>query len=144
MRSLSLYCHRCWSSLLRFASPPLCLRFALSSCLPLYTRCFGRHRSFVKTPSKINLQETSYVAMAVNENQSHRHGPPYTVFIEGNVGSGKTTFLEHFSDCPNVYLAREPVHKWQDVRGHNFLVSTEFHYESLTINNTITNNFSCR
>lgn len=48
---------------------------------------------------------------------------PYTVFIEGNVGSGKTTFLEQFADCPNVYTAKEPLHKWQDVRGHNFLVS---------------------
>lgn len=46
---------------------------------------------------------------------------PYTVFVEGNVGSGKTTFLEQFADCPNVFLAKEPVHKWQDVRGHNFL-----------------------
>lgn len=58
--------------------------------------------------------------MAVNEHCSR----PYTVFVEGNVGSGKTTFLEQFVDCPNVYLAKEPVHKWQDVRGHNFLVST--------------------
>lgn len=58
--------------------------------------------------------------MAVNEYGSR----PYTVFVEGNVGSGKTTFLEQFADCPNVYLAKEPVHKWQDVRGHNFLVST--------------------
>nr|BAH71153.1 ACYPI006573 [Acyrthosiphon pisum] len=55
--------------------------------------------------------------MAVNEYGSR----PYTVFVEGNVGSGKTTFLEQFADCPNVYLAKEPVHKWQDVRGHNFL-----------------------
>ncbi|XP_060866928.1 deoxynucleoside kinase-like [Metopolophium dirhodum] len=55
--------------------------------------------------------------MAVNECGSR----PYTVFVEGNVGSGKTTFLEQFADCPNVYLAKEPVHKWQDVRGHNFL-----------------------
>jgi len=57
--------------------------------------------------------------MAVNKYCSR----PYTVFVEGNVGSGKTTFLEQFADCPNVFLAKEPVHKWQDVRGHNFLVS---------------------
>jgi predicted ATPase len=49
--------------------------------------------------------------------------PPYAVFIEGNVGSGKTTFLEHFASCPNVFLAKEPVHIWQNVNGHNFLVS---------------------
>lgn len=52
-----------------------------------------------------------------------RTARPYTVFIEGNVGSGKTTFLEHFADCPNVYAVKEPLHKWQNVRGHNFLVS---------------------
>jgi len=66
--------------------------------------------------------------MAVNEYRSR----PYTVFVEGNVGSGKTTFLEQFADCPNVYLAKEPVHKWQDVRGHNFLVSTSSSSRRLT------------
>ncbi|XP_026822340.1 deoxynucleoside kinase-like [Rhopalosiphum maidis] len=55
--------------------------------------------------------------MAVNEYCNR----PYTVFVEGNVGSGKTTFLEQFAECPNVYLVKEPVHKWQDVQGHNFL-----------------------
>lgn len=58
--------------------------------------------------------------MASSANGTGR--PPYTVFIEGNVGSGKTTFLEHFASCPNVFLAKEPVHVWQNVRGHNFLV----------------------
>ncbi|XP_060853434.1 deoxynucleoside kinase-like isoform X1 [Rhopalosiphum padi] len=57
--------------------------------------------------------------MAINEYCNR----PYTVFVEGNVGSGKTTFLEQFADCPNVYLVKEPVHKWQDVQGHNFLFS---------------------
>lgn len=54
--------------------------------------------------------------------EGQHRSPPYTVFIEGNVGSGKTTFLEQFADCPNVFTAKEPVNKWQDVCGHNFLV----------------------
>ncbi|VVC38824.1 P-loop containing nucleoside triphosphate hydrolase,Deoxynucleoside kinase domain [Cinara cedri] len=67
------------------------------------------------------------LTMAVNEYnndnccRTSRPHLPYTVFIEGNIGSGKTTFLEQFADCPNVYMAKEPVHKWQDVCGHNFL-----------------------
>ncbi|XP_050427070.1 deoxynucleoside kinase-like [Adelges cooleyi] len=52
---------------------------------------------------------------------SNKSDKIYTVLIEGNVGSGKTTFLERFADCPNVLLAKEPVHKWQNVDGYNFL-----------------------
>lgn len=66
---------------------------------------------------------TSFTAAMEGQQQQHHHrSPPYTVFIEGNVGSGKTTFLEQFADCPNVFTAKEPVNKWQDVCGHNFLV----------------------
>ena len=50
---------------------------------------------------------------------------PYTVIVEGNIGSGKTTFLQHFaSDCntpTTVETFQEPVNKWRDVQGHNTL-----------------------
>lgn len=134
MKSL-LWCtrrHRLCPSLFRLASLFPCLCFARFSFFSLHERCFGRQQSFVKVPPK-SRQKIPQVEMAVNEHQSCRRGPPYTVFIEGNVGSGKTTFLEHFSDCPNVFLAREPVHKWQDVRGHNFLVRVLISLLPLTV-----------
>ncbi len=51
---------------------------------------------------------------------------PFTVIVEGNIGSGKTTFLSHFeSHFKNqdsnlsVDVLAEPVAKWRNVQGHN-------------------------
>ncbi len=47
---------------------------------------------------------------------------PYTIVVEGNIGSGKTTFLEKFLDRPSVVeVLPEPVDKWRSVHGHNLL-----------------------
>lgn len=52
---------------------------------------------------------------------------PFTVFIEGNIGSGKTTFLNHFQQFQDkICLITEPVQKWRNVRGVNLLVSILF------------------
>lgn len=47
--------------------------------------------------------------------------PPFTVFIEGNIGAGKTTFLNHLKRNTDVCLFTEPVNKWRNVRGLNLL-----------------------
>lgn len=45
---------------------------------------------------------------------------PFTVFIEGNIGSGKTTFLNHFQKFESsICLLTEPVEKWRDLNGNN-------------------------
>ena len=46
---------------------------------------------------------------------------PFTVLVEGNIGCGKTTFLEHFAQFRQVEVLREPVERWRDVNGHNLL-----------------------
>lgn len=46
---------------------------------------------------------------------------PFTVFIEGNIGSGKTTFLNHFQKYKDICLLTEPVDKWRDCAGVNLL-----------------------
>uniref|UniRef100_A0A7N6A0Z1 Thymidine kinase 2, mitochondrial n=1 Tax=Anabas testudineus TaxID=64144 RepID=A0A7N6A0Z1_ANATE len=43
----------------------------------------------------------------------------YTICIEGNIASGKTTCLEYFSKTSNIEVLTEPVSKWRNVRGHN-------------------------
>lgn len=48
---------------------------------------------------------------------------PFTICVEGNIGSGKTTFLEHFEKF-NATILLEPVHLWRDVKGVNLLVSS--------------------
>lgn len=51
---------------------------------------------------------------------------PFTVLIEGNIGSGKTTFLNHFQKFDDVCLLTEPVEKWRNCGGVNLLVSFSF------------------
>ena len=46
---------------------------------------------------------------------------PFTVVVEGNIGSGKTTFLEHFIQKEIVEVVTEPVEEWRNVGGHNLL-----------------------
>ena len=50
-----------------------------------------------------------------------QYSKPFTVFVEGNIGSGKTTFLKHFAALDNVQTLAEPVELWRNVRGENFL-----------------------
>jgi deoxynucleoside kinase len=47
---------------------------------------------------------------------------PFTVFVEGNIGSGKTTFLEHFCQFEDITLLTEPVEEWRNLKGWNLLV----------------------
>ncbi|XP_021192126.3 deoxynucleoside kinase [Helicoverpa armigera] len=46
---------------------------------------------------------------------------PFTVFVEGNIGSGKTTFLEHFRRFEDITLLTEPVEEWRNLKGWNLL-----------------------
>jgi len=46
---------------------------------------------------------------------------PFTVVVEGNIGCGKTTFLQHFAKYDSVDILKEPVDEWRDVEGHNLL-----------------------
>eukprot|EP00794_Sanderia_malayensis_P019080 gene19080-20996_t len=43
----------------------------------------------------------------------------FTVSVEGNIGSGKTTMLEYFSKNPHVEVIKEPVDKWRCLDGGN-------------------------
>jgi len=47
---------------------------------------------------------------------------PFTVLVEGNIGSGKSTYLQHFSKLrKDVDIITEPVDKWRDLNSHNLL-----------------------
>lgn len=47
---------------------------------------------------------------------------PFTVLVEGNIGSGKTTYLEHFRQFEDITLLTEPVEAWRNLSGWNLLV----------------------
>lgn len=48
---------------------------------------------------------------------------PFNVIVEGNIGSGKTTFLQYFKKYDNVCVVSEPIEMWRNCNGHNLLVS---------------------
>ncbi|XP_055849482.1 deoxynucleoside kinase isoform X2 [Episyrphus balteatus] len=59
---------------------------------------------------------------AINSNKYAAGSQPFTVLIEGNIGSGKTTFLNHFNKFQNdICLLTEPVEKWRNCNGVNLL-----------------------
>ncbi|KAK5646195.1 hypothetical protein RI129_004659 [Pyrocoelia pectoralis] len=49
------------------------------------------------------------------------HHSPFTVLVEGNIGSGKTTFLNYFKQYQNVCTLAEPIEMWKNCGGHNLL-----------------------
>jgi len=46
-------------------------------------------------------------------------GKPVVMLVEGNVGSGKSTFLDIMSSLPGVEVYQEPVDLWRNVGGVN-------------------------
>ncbi|XP_015584810.1 deoxynucleoside kinase isoform X2 [Cephus cinctus] len=46
---------------------------------------------------------------------------PFTVCIEGNIGSGKTTFINEFKQYNDTTVLQEPVELWRNVSGTNLL-----------------------
>lgn len=64
----------------------------------------------------------SHLTVASNiSKMSANNVKPFTVFVEGNIGSGKTTFLEHFRQFEDITLLTEPVEMWRDLKGCNLL-----------------------
>ncbi|KAF0992645.1 hypothetical protein HZS_6955 [Henneguya salminicola] len=53
-----------------------------------------------------------------------------TIAVEGNISSGKTTFLEYFkSKKPQINVIPEPWPQWRDVKGYNLM---DMYYENTT------------
>merc|ERR1719282_976534 len=58
----------------------------------------------------------------ISRSMSSTSRRPYTVIVEGNIGAGKTTFLQPFLKHENiVQVCTEPVEKWRNLQGHNLL-----------------------
>lgn len=45
----------------------------------------------------------------------------YTVFIEGNIGVGKSTLLKYFEKFDSIETIPEPIERWQNFNGSNLL-----------------------
>lgn len=57
-----------------------------------------------------------------------RSSRPYTVCVEGNIGAGKSTFLDRCRAFPVMDVIEEPVSEWMNVGGVNLLVRHQWFY----------------
>merc|ERR1711915_749581 len=58
---------------------------------------------------------------SVEQLLSRRSGRPFTISVEGNVGSGKSTVLNFFKQYPDISVYPEPVSLWTNLNGSNYL-----------------------
>lgn len=84
------------------------------------------YTSNVHLPSGINDSHTSAAERRVDETLARlpELDEPIVLSIEGNIGAGKTTFLDvltqYFGE-DNIELVHEPVEQWKDIEGNNML-----------------------
>ncbi|XP_066986567.1 deoxynucleoside kinase-like isoform X1 [Macrobrachium rosenbergii] len=72
-------------------------------------------------PASLLLQRSFNLMASKASSEGKRKSRPFTVSIEGNIGSGKSTFLHHFSALPGVATYQEPLGLWTNLKGHNLL-----------------------
>lgn len=48
------------------------------------------------------------------------------IAVEGNIGSGKSTFLSHFQTFEGVYVVPEPLDQWTNLAGRHNLLQSSF------------------
>ena len=64
---------------------------------------------------KVKYHETPFISWNSTEpNGIEKTKRPFTVIVEGNIGSGKSTFLEHFKTKAIVDVLTEPVEEWRN------------------------------
>nr|XP_053651355.1 deoxynucleoside kinase-like [Cherax quadricarinatus]XP_053651356.1 deoxynucleoside kinase-like [Cherax quadricarinatus] len=72
-------------------------------------------------PASLLLQKSFGLIASKDLKENKIRSRPFTVSIEGNIGSGKSTFLNYFSAIPGVITHQEPIDLWTNLKGHNLL-----------------------
>lgn len=72
-------------------------------------------------PASLLLQRSFGYIASKEVSEKKVRSRPFTVSIEGNIGSGKSTFLKYFSSMPGVATHQEPIDLWTNLKGHNLL-----------------------
>ncbi|XP_017755239.1 PREDICTED: deoxynucleoside kinase [Eufriesea mexicana] len=67
------------------------------------------------------IGKTQVVLKKISTSIYKSYKRPFTICIEGNIGCGKTTFLNNFEQFNNVTILQEPVELWRNVAGTNLL-----------------------
>ena len=88
-------------------------------------RSFRMCQSFSDSVHKVltqiqTLNSNSGAASANGDSRDVKR--PFTVLVEGNIGSGKSTYLKHFTKYQDsINIVTEPVEKWRNLNSHNLL-----------------------
>lgn len=104
-----------------------------------------RHQSIQSVPSRIGPYLESHNTNAYNNAKKidyqyikrFLNSPRYaTITIEGNIGVGKSTFIEKLKDIShfNVTTIREPIEKWMNHDGINLLEQQYANPQNLSFN----------
>ncbi|XP_022097006.1 thymidine kinase 2, mitochondrial-like isoform X2 [Acanthaster planci] len=101
----------------------VCRRF-LGPTFSLYLRRQEPKDSTTFHALSCHTSPVKMLSQAFSSGNGHWNGQrtgkkPVTITIEGNIGSGKTTLMEFFSQHEDVTTVDEPVQKWRNARGHN-------------------------
>uniref|UniRef100_A0A147BTE3 Putative mitochondrial thymidine kinase 2/deoxyguanosine kinase n=1 Tax=Ixodes ricinus TaxID=34613 RepID=A0A147BTE3_IXORI len=75
-------------------------------------------KELIRTPRPLRLLDVLRDATLKN---SAEKGQQVTIAVEGNIGSGKTTFLESCRLFTDATVLIEPVSTWRDLNGKNLL-----------------------
>ena len=88
--------------------------------IPTQTACVNMFLSWLLRTLPF-LWNTSHSSTLLGNNDSIREEDfrPFVIVVEGNVGSGKSTFLDIVSSWPGVEVYQEPVESWRNVSGEN-------------------------
>ncbi|KAJ8249412.1 hypothetical protein GJAV_G00234520 [Gymnothorax javanicus] len=104
------------------------LRRTLTQIHSTISGCINRKISYSQKPEHRKCYWKNVQARPLSNEMPHycsrklvRNGEPkkLVVWIEGNIASGKTTCLEHFSKTSDIEVLTEPISKWRNVQGHN-------------------------
>jgi len=83
------------------------------------------YKWFYKDIYEMEEVHPSFTQLSDKEPQTNQVEKPghqtFTVAVEGNIGSGKTTMLNYFAKFPEIEVVCEPVDRWRDCKGHNIL-----------------------
>lgn len=106
---------------LEVANIIICQRFLAANIVVCLYRdtSLGNQLVLIVSKSFLHFTATKFAMTSLNSR-------PFTVLVEGNIGSGKTTFVEHFKQFEDISLLTEPVEEWRNLRGWNLLVLDTF------------------
>ena len=83
----------------------------------------------LSTSNNVESSTFNNVESQTSNNVESSKRIPYTIYVEGNVGCGKSTFLELFEGNDRIEVVQEPVAEWQNVSGQFLYQSCKLKFD---------------